>query len=74
MSAWCPLQETANRWLEHMRDQNSSRSSECRQRPAQAKKSAAEASNPSIKSAFEEVASGWFLASDSAREKPSLTE
>jgi hypothetical protein len=36
----------------------------CRQKAAAAKQSAARASNPSIKSAFEEVARGWLALAE----------
>ena len=42
----------------------SSRADHCRQRAAEAKKSAARTSNPSIKSAFEEVARGWLVLAE----------
>jgi hypothetical protein len=35
-----------------------------RQRTAEAKQSAARAKNPSIKSAFEEVAAGWLVLAE----------
>jgi hypothetical protein len=36
----------------------------CRQKAAQVRQSAAKAKNPSMRRAFEEVASGWLLLAD----------
>jgi hypothetical protein len=41
-----------------------SRSDEYRQRAAEAKNRAAQTSNPSVKSAFQEVARGWLLLAE----------
>jgi hypothetical protein len=45
-------------------NQDLSRSNMCRQRAAEAKRSAARAQHPSIKRAFEEVASGWLILAE----------